>query len=407
MNVSFLIAKRYFLSKKKRNIISIISNISMIGVAVGSAALIIVLSVFNGLEDLIRSIYGSFDPDLRIMAVKGKSFETNAALLERIRKTPNVALLTEVIEDNALLRYESRQKVVKLKGVSGNFFGQNKIDSTVIEGDYRLRRNGYNYALLGRGVQYELSIRVENAIVPMNLLYPRSNASLSLTPEDAFTEKSILAGGVFVIEKQYDDNYVFVPLEFIRDLMDYGAKRTSLEIKVKEGASVVRVQRDLKKLLGPAFQVLNSDEQHISLLRAVKVEKMFVFLTFAFILLIASINIFFSLSMLVIDKKKDIAILSAMGATPKIIRNIFLGEGAIIALVGAGTGLLLGLLVCWVQQTFGLISMGMATALVDAYPVKMLLRDFLLTGLTIVVITLMVSIRPALKASAVEAKTTL
>ena len=407
MNVSFLIAKRYFLSKKKRNIISIISNISMIGVAVGSAALIIVLSVFNGLEDLIRSIYGSFDPDLRITAVKGKSFETNEAMLQRIRKMPNVALLTEVIEDNALLRYENRQKVVKLKGVSGNFFGQNKIDSTIIEGDYRLRRNGYNYALVGRGIQYELSIRVENAIIPMNLLYPKNKTSVSLTPEDAFSEKSILAGGVFVIEKQYDDNYVFVPLTFARDLMEYGAKRTALEIKVKEGESVVRVQRALKQQLGPAYQVLNSDEQHVSLLRAVKVEKMFVFLTFAFILLIASINIFFSLSMLVIDKKKDIAILSAMGATPVIIRNIFLGEGAIIALVGAGTGLLLGLLVCWVQQTFGLISMGMATALVDAYPVKMLLRDFLLTGLTIIIITLLVSIRPALKASAVEAKTTL
>ena len=407
MNVSFLIAKRYFLSKKKRNIISIISNISMIGVAVGSAALIIVLSVFNGLEDLIRSIYGSFDPDLRITAVKGKSFETNDEMLQRIRKMPNVALLTEVIEDNALLRYENRQKVVKLKGVSGNFFGQNKIDSTIIEGDYRLRRNGYNYALVGRGIQYELSIRVENAIIPMNLLYPKNKKSVSLTPEDAFTEKSILAGGVFVIEKQYDDNYVFVPLAFARDLMEYGAKRTALEIKVKEGESVVRVQRELKQQLGPAYQVLNSDEQHVSLLRAVKVEKMFVFLTFAFILLIASINIFFSLSMLVIDKKKDIAILSAMGATPVIIRNIFLGEGAIIALIGAGTGLLLGLLICWVQQTFGLISMGMATALVDAYPVKMLLRDFLLTGLTIIIITLLVSIRPALKASAVEAKTTL
>ena len=407
MNVPFLIARRYFRSKMKRNIISIISNISMIGVAVGSAALIIVLSVFNGLEDLIRTIYGSFDPNLKITSVEGKAFELNEDLVTRIRKTPGVLLVTEVIEDNALLRYENRQKVVKLKGVSGNFFGQNKIDSTVIEGDYRLRRNGYNYALVGRGIQYELSIRVENAIIPMNLLYPKNKSSVSLTPEDAFSEKSILAGGVFVIEKQYDDNYVFVPLEFARDLMEYGAKRTALEIKVKEGESVVRVQRELKQQLGPAYQVLNSDEQHVSLLRAVKVEKMFVFLTFAFILLIASINIFFSLSMLVIDKKKDIAILSAMGATPVIIRNIFLGEGAIIALIGAGTGLLLGLLVCWIQQTFGLISMGMATALVDAYPVKMLLRDFLLTGLTIIIITLLVSIRPALKASAVEAKTTL
>lgn len=407
MNVPFLIARRYFLSKKKRNIISIISNISMIGVAVGSAALIIVLSVFNGLEDLIRSIYGSFDPDLRIMAMKGKSFETDEAFLKRIRRMPGVAFLTEVIEDNALLRYEGRQKVVKLKGVSGNFFAQNNIDSTVIEGNHHLRRNGYNYALIGRGVQYDLSVRVANAVMPMELLYPKNKKSISLNPEDAFNQRSILAGGVFVIEKQYDDNYVFVPLEFTRDLTGYGSKRTSLEVKVKEGESVRQVQQRLKKELGPGFQVLNSDEQHVSLLRAVKVEKMFVFLTFTFILLIASINIFFSLSMLVIDKKKDIAILAAMGASPVLIRNIFLSEGAIVAFIGAGTGLALGLLVCWVQQTFGLISMGMATALVDAYPVKMQLLDFLLTGIAIILITLLVSIRPALSAAVVEPKSNL
>jgi lipoprotein-releasing system permease protein len=407
MNVPFLIAKRYFRSKKKRNIISIIANISMIGVAVGSAALIIVLSVFNGLEDLIRSIYGSFDPDLRIAAVKGKSFETNAELLKRIRATPGVVLLTEVIEDNALLRYEGRQKVIKLKGVSDNFFGQNKIDSAVIEGEYRLRRNGYNYALIGRGVQYELSIRVANAIVPMHLLYPKNKKSLSLDPEDAFNERSIMVGGVFVIEKQYDDNYVFVPLVFAEQLMNYGTKRTSLEIKVKEGAAVRRVQQALQQLLGPGFRVLDSDQQHTSLLRAVKVEKMFVFITFAFILLIASINIFFSLSMLVIDKKKDIAILAAMGASPVVIRNIFLAEGAIVALIGAVTGLALGLLVCWVQQKYGLISMGMATALVDAYPVKMNPWDFLLTGVTIILITLLVSIRPAMRAAAVDPVTSL
>ena len=400
MNFPFLVARRYFLSKKKRNIISIISNISMIGVAVGTAAIIIVLSVFNGLEDLIRSIYGSFDPDLRINAVQGKSFETDEALLKRIRQTPGVALLTEVIEDNALLRYEGNQKVVKLKGVSGNFFGQNEIDSTIIEGDHRLRRNGYNYALVGRGVQYELSIRVTNAIVPMQLLYPKNRKNISLTPEDAFQEKSILAGGVFVIEKQYDDNYVFVPLEFARDLMEYDTRRTSLEVRVKPGFTINKVQKALEEQLGPGFKILNSDEQHVSLLRAVKVEKMFVFITFAFILLIASINIFFSLSMLVIDKKKDIAILASIGASPDTVRNIFLAEGAIVALIGAGMGLLLGLTICWVQQTYGIISMGMATALVDAYPVKMQLSDFILTGLTIVLITFVVSIRPAINAAA-------
>ncbi|PSR55235.1 hypothetical protein AHMF7605_17835 [Adhaeribacter arboris] len=404
MNVPFLIAKRYFISKKKRNIINIISIISMVGVAVGTAALIIVLSVFNGLEDLIRSIYGSFDPDLKVTSVEGKGFEMNEDLLTRIRKTPGVLIVTEVIEDNALLRYEDRQMVIKMKGVSPNFFAQNKIDSSVIEGNYQLQRGGNNYALIGRGVQYQLSIRATNAIVPMFLLYPKAKASLSLDPENTFREKPIMVGGVFVIERQYDDNYIFVPLDFARDLLAYGNKRTSLEIRVESKRELKNVEERLGKVLGPKFEIKNSDEQHLSLLRAVKVEKMFVFITFAFILLIASLNIFFSLSMLVIDKKKDIAILASMGASPQVIRNIFLAEGAIVAFVGAIIGLALGLLVCWIQETFGLISMNMATALVEAYPVKMQLQDFLLTGFAIFIITLLVSIRPARAAAATEVR---
>lgn len=404
MNVPFLIAKRYFISKKKRNIINIISIISMVGVAVGTAALIIVLSVFNGLEDLIRTIYGSFDPDLKITSVEGKAFELNSDLVTRIRKTPGVLLVTEVIEDNALLRYEDRQMVVKMKGVSPNFFAQNKIDSAVIEGNYQLRRNGNNYALIGRGVQYQLSIRATNAIVPMYLLYPKSKITLSLDPENTFREKPIMVGGVFVIERQYDDSYIFVPLEFAQDLLAYGQKRTSLEVRVESRREISKVQGRLAELLGPRFEVKNSDEQHLSLLRAVKVEKMFVFITFAFILLIASLNIFFSLSMLVIDKKKDIAILASMGASPKIIRNIFLMEGAIVAFVGAIIGLASGLVVCWLQQTFGLVSMNMATALVEAYPVKMQFLDFLLTGLAIFIITLIVSLRPARAAAAMDVR---
>ncbi|QNF32607.1 ABC transporter permease [Adhaeribacter swui] len=404
MNVPFLIAKRYFISKKKRNIINIISIISMVGVAVGTAALIIVLSVFNGLEDLIRSIYGSFDPDLKITSVEGKGFELNDKLLERVRKTPGVLIVTEVIEDNALLRYEDRQMVIKMKGVSPNFFAQNKIDSAVIEGNYQLQRAGNNYALIGRGVQYQLSIRATNAIVPMFLLYPKAKATLSLDPENTFREKPIMVGGVFVIERQYDDNYIFVPLEFARDLLDYGSKRTSLEIRVESRRQINEVKQRLQQVLGPKFDIKNSDEQHISLLRAVKVEKLFVFITFAFILLIASLNIFFSLSMLVIDKKKDIAILASMGATPQIIRNIFLAEGAIVAFVGAFIGLAVGLLVCWIQQTFGLVPMNMATALVEAYPVKMQIQDFLFTGIAIFIITLLVSIRPARTAAATDVR---
>ncbi|MBK0404235.1 ABC transporter permease [Adhaeribacter sp. BT258] len=404
MNVSFLIAKRYFRSKKKRNIISIISNISMIGVAVGTMALIIVLSVFNGIEDLIRSLYGSFDPDLKITAVEGKNFEVTPEFLKNISGIKGVDLVSETVEDNALLRYQDRQMIVKLKGVSDNYFLQNGIDSSLTEGNANLKKGGLHYALLGRGVQVQLSVRTDNPFVGLQVLYPKASKKVSLNPENAFNEKSIMPAGVFAIERQYDDNYVFVPLEFARDLFSYGEKRSALEVKVTEGTNPDKVKRQLKKLLGPKFQVQNSDEQHTSLLRAVKVEKLFVFITFAFILLIASLNIFFSLSMLVIDKKKDIAILASMGASSTTIRNIFLFEGAIVALSGAGAGLFIGMIICWAQQTFGLISMGMTTAVVDSYPVKMQLLDFVFTGVAIIAITLIVSIRPARRAAALQIK---
>lgn len=402
MNVSFLIAKRYFRSKKKRNIISIISNISMIGVAVGTMALIIVLSVFNGIEDLIRSLYGSFDPDLKISAAEGKSFEVTPEFLKGITGIKGVDLVSETVEDNALLRYEDRQMIVKLKGVSDNYFRQNRIDSSLTEGSTALKKNGFQYALLGRGVQGQLSVRIDNAFVGLQILYPKANKKITLNPESAFTEKSILPGGVFAIERQYDDNYVFVPLEFARDLFNYGNKRSSLEVKVAEGENPNKIKRRIQELLGPKFLVQNSDEQHVGLLKAVKIEKLFVFITFAFILLIASLNIFFSLSMLVIDKKKDIAILASMGASSSVIRNIFLLEGAIVAFSGAFIGLFLGMVICWAQQTFNLISMGMTTAVVDSYPVKMQALDFIFTGVAIIVITLVVSIRPARKAAALQ-----
>ncbi|MBT9392194.1 FtsX-like permease family protein [Hymenobacter sp. NST-14] len=405
MNVPLLIARRYFLSKKKRNIISIISNISMVGVAVGTMALIIVLSVFNGLEDLVRSLYGKSDPDLVITAVKGKSFELQAPLLTRLRATPGVRLVTEVIEDNALLQYRDRQMVVKMKGVSKNYYNQSNIDSAIVDGSHDLHREGLDYALLGAGVQHELSITLDNRFAPMRLLYPKAGKfRVSMDPDAYFTQKNILAGGVFLIEQRIDDSYVFVPLEFAQSLLNYGNRRTALEVKVKTGEDIGDVKQAIKQRLGPDFKVLDSDEQHVSLLKAIKVEKMFVFITFAFILLIASINIFFSLSMLVIDKKKDMAVLMAMGAGRRTIRNIFLFEGAIVAQVGAITGLVLGVGICWLQQTFHIVSMGMATSVVDSYPVKMQLSDVVLTGVAIIFITIAVSIRPALNASRLDVR---
>jgi lipoprotein-releasing system permease protein len=410
VNVPLLIARRYFLSKKKRNIITIISNISMVGVAVGTMALIIVLSVFNGLEDLVRSLYGKSDPSLVIAARQGKSFAVDTLLITKLQNTPGVALLTEVIEDNALLQYHDRQMVVKMRGLSENYFGQIPVDSNLIAGDHRLHRGEREYALVGEGVQRELGVTLDNRLAPLHLLYPRQEPgrkTLSMNPDKAFNEQDILAGGFFRIEQHLDDSYLFVPLSFAQRLLGYGARRTALYVRVGASFKVEKVKDELRERLGNGYTVSDSDEQHVSLLKAIKIEKLFVFITFAFILLIASLNIFFSLSMLVIDKRKDIAVLLAMGASEETVRKSFLLVGAIVALVGALTGLVLGVTICWVQQTFHLVSMGMATSIVDSYPVKMQATDIFFICLAIIAITLAVSIRPALNAGRMDVKANL
>lgn len=399
MNLPLFIARRYFLSRKKKNFISIISNISMVGVAVGTMALVVALSVFNGLEDLIRALYGTFDPEIKITSAEGKTFPVDSTFIARIAAIEGVDIVTEVIEDNALLKYREGLMVVKVKGVSENFVKQQRMDSVMVAGRLLLRENDTEYAIIGRGVQYAMSISLDNQFFALQLWYPKNRKPSSLSPEAAFTRKGIMPGGVFMIEKQYDEQYVFVPLNFAQELMSYEEERTALEIKTTAGANVRQVKSNIKEVLGDEFLVLDSDEQHASLLKAIRIERLFIFVTFAFIIFIASFNIFFSLSMLAIEKKRDIAILFAMGATRSIILRIFILEGAIIAFTGASLGLLLGLLICWIQQKFGLISMGMDSSVIDAYPVKMEIMDFVLTGLLIMLITLIATYRPASRAS--------
>ena len=402
MNLPLYIARKYFLTRKKRNFINIISIISMVAVAVGTMALVIVLSVFNGLEDLIRSLHNFFDPELKITAITGKSFEVDPDLISRIYEVDGVAVVTEVVEDNAYVRYRNAEMVVKIKGVQDNFIENQRIDQRIVQGELKLHEDGVPYALIGRGVQYSLSITKLDNQYAMQLYYPRRGRVSSLDPSRLTNQKLIFPSGVFAIEKQYDLNYIFVPLEFAVELLEYGNRRSSLDIKMKNGYSIAQVQQKLKAKLGDGFRVLNSDEQHSSLLKAIKIEKFFVYLTFSFILAIASFNIFFSLTMLAIDKKKDIAILFALGASQAMVRWIFLTEGAIISLSGAVIGLITGLIVCVVQQEFGVISMGMQTAVLEAYPVSMKFADFVYTGLAIIVITLVASYRPASIASRVE-----
>lgn len=400
MNLSLFIARKYFFSKRKKNFINIISLLSIVGIAFSTAALVIVLSVFNGLEGLLRSLYTSFDPEIKVELKKGKSFEVNDQFLKSIEAIDGVAIVTEVIEDYAYVRYRDADMVVTLKGVSRNFVDQHRLDGHLVDGKLLLEDDSLNYAILGQGIQYSLSASVNDAFVPLQLFYIKNvKATTTLDISQLYARQLIQPGGVFSIEKAYDENYIFVPLRFAQALMNYENKRTSLEIQTKAGANLHVVQTSIKNLVGDGFSVLTNEEQHKDLYRLVKMEKLFTFVALALLILIASINIFFSLMMLALDKKKDISIIVALGGGQNLIQNIFLKEGAIIAFVGATTGLLLGGTICWLQATFGLVGMGMENAIVSSYPVEMKSTDFILIAITIIAITSLVSFYPARLAS--------
>jgi lipoprotein-releasing system permease protein len=368
-------------------------------VAICTAALIIVLSVFNGLEGLLRSLYTAFDPEIKIEVVRGKSFEVTEGMLTNIKSIKGVNIVTEVIEDFAYVRYRESNMIVTVKGVSDNFIDQKRIDGVIVAGELKLHEGAVDYAIIGRGVQYALSIDPGNDLYPLQVHYTKDIKAGQLDVSKLYSKKNILPGSVFAIEKNYDENYIFVPLNFARDLMEYGNKRTSLEIKTDPGKNIDDIQEALMSTLGPDFRVQNNDEQHADLYKLLNLEKLFVFIAFSFILAIGAINIFFALSMLAIDKKKDISVLYSLGAGDSLIKGIFLTEGAIISLGGAILGLLLGWSICWAQQNFGLVSMGMDTSVLENYPVEMHLLDFVYTSLSLVMITLFISYRPAIIAT--------
>ena len=367
----------------------------MIGIAFSTAALIIVLSVFNGLEGLLRSLYSSFDPEIKIELKKGKSFEVTPELISKVQAIDGIRIVTEVIEDYAYVRYRDADMVVTMKGVSDNFIDQHRLDDHLADGRLVLKENDIDYAIIGRGVQYALSVGVSENLFPLQIFYIKNMKSSSLDPSQLYARKSIEPGGVFSIEKNYDENYIFVPLQFAQDLLNYGNKRTSLEIQTDKNYDLKSVQQKISQVVGENFNVLTNEEQHKDLYRLLKIEKLFTFVALTLLVLVASINIFFSLMMLALDKKKDISILFALGGHDHLIRKIFLSEGALIAFIGAISGLVLGGGICWLQDTFGLVGMGMENAIVSNYPVKMRLADFVLTSFVIVCITILVSFYPA------------
>ncbi|MFO7791241.1 MAG: FtsX-like permease family protein [Bacteroidales bacterium] len=391
------IAKRYLISKKRRNVINIITSISVIGVGVGTMALIVVMSIFNGFDDLLQSLYHSFDPDLRITAAEGKSFSPDSNTLSILESQPDILEFSQVIEENALLKYDDQQFIARLKGVDANYINVSGVDTMVTSGEFKLYEDGVPLAVAGQGVAYKLSLGI-NRHTPVKCFVPKRDAHFTgsfMDASNAINQKNVYVAGYFSIQQDFDNQYVIVPIAFARDIFGYDNELSAIEVKLKPDADDQQVKSDLQASLGNTFLIQDRYEQHALFYKIMSSEKWAVFLILTFILLIASFNVIGSLTMLILDKKEDIYILRSLGADNKTISRIFLIEGWLITAVGAVFGLLAGTALSWAQMEFGLIQLGgSGSFIIDAYPVILKGTDFVVVFFTVLLIGFLASWYP-------------
>ncbi|WP_374948886.1 FtsX-like permease family protein [Mucilaginibacter sp.] len=391
MNTSIYIAKRYLFSKKQTHAINIISGISMLGVLVGSAALIIILSVFNGLEKVILSLYSNFTPELKIEPAQGKTFDPNTAYFKLLKNDKSIVSYTQVLEEKALIEYAGRPFIGTVKGVSDDFLKNKQLDSTIQSGSFTLNdKSGNRYAVIGSTIQISLGIALKNQLNSLQIFSPKRTASNSSLPMNDFVSRSIQPSGVFGIQQDFDD-IVVTPLDFTRELLEQPVNVSSIEINLKKGTDVDDMQEEIAEKAGPGFVIKNRKEQNTELYKTINYERWSIFMILVFVMIIAIFNIIGSLTMLVMDKRKDIAILTSLGANKTLIQGIFFFEGMMISLVGCITGIVIGFIICLVQQQFSLIKMGSKTSVLDAYPVAFNPADFGLVFLTVIVIAIIAS----------------
>ena len=384
------------MAKKSHNAINIITLVSLIGVMVGTMALIVVLSVFNGFEKLILSLFNAFNPDMEITLREGKRFSTEEFPLEELKQMPGVILYSEVLEETALLTYRERQQLVSLRGVGPVYRHITGLDTLMVEGEFLLKQGDTDFLVLGQGVAYMLGANINDYLHPLNIYVPRRGHTLSLSPAQAFNASSNYASGIFSVQAEFDLEYVMAPLRLARRLLDAPDEVSAIALRVDPSYNIVRLQQQIEALAGPQYEVKNRLQQQAFLYKVMRSEKWAIFFILTFILVVAAFNVIGSLTMLVIEKKKDIQILHSLGASARTIRRVFLTEGLLISLGGALSGLLLGGLICWLQLRFGIISIqAEGTFIIDAYPVAVKATDLLLVGLTVTAIGLLASIIPA------------
>ena len=391
MNFELYIARRYLFSKKSTNAINVISIISMVGIAVATMALVIVLSVFNGFHDLVASFFTTFDPQLEVVPAQGKDAPTDDPILVKIKQLPQIDIATECVEDQALAIFNDRQAMVKVKGVDDNFDELTHITEILYgDGEYSLHAGDLQYGIpgirlaqsLGMGTYYKGFMRI---------YAPQREGQLDMSdPSSGFVVDSLLSPGVVfsVRQAKYDRDYIITSISFARLLFGGQGMLTSLELRIKDGYSINSVKKEIKKIAGDKYRVLDRYEQQADTFNIMKIEKLIAYLFLTFILMVACFNIIGSLSMLIIDKKDDVQTLRNLGANDRQITKIFLFEGRMISAIGAIIGIAVGLLLCWLQQTFGLVALGESSGsfVVNAYPVSVHYTDVLLVFVTVLAV---------------------
>jgi ABC-type lipoprotein release transport system permease subunit len=370
-----------------------VSYISLIGAVCGTAALLIVLSVFNGFENLTGSIYSIFDPELKITPAKGKTFVIDSAIVSKISALPEVENVALTLDENVLLKYKNQQTIAMMRGVDKNYETNTPLDNSMSDGRFLMYRSDYPAAVFGYGVAAKLglfSLRMEE---PVYVNVPKREGKVSLNnPAASINTLSLLPSGIFEVEKSFDDTYVFAPIEFVQNLLDRKSQASAVEIKLKPGTDYNKAKKTVAAIVGEEMQVKTRYQQNEALYRMMKSEKLIVYAILILIVAILSFNISGSLSMLLTEKKDDIATLKSMGATDKLIRRIFLLVGLLITFAGIVTGLLIGLSICLLQQHFGLLKLPGNSLLIDAYPVKVLFTDLILVTGSVAVIGYLASL---------------
>ena len=400
MNLPLKIARRYLFAKKSTNAINIISGITIFGISVGTAALVLVLSVFNGFEDLITGLFGAFNPDVKVIPAKGKVFDVDTIKLAEIKNLIGVDIVAQSLEEIAFFEYKGSQDFGIIKGVDQYYHQVTNIDSMIREGKYEFEDGVRNLAVLGVGMRNKLSVNVNDYLGAMSVYMPKRKEVGPISKP--FKQKTIYPGGTFVIQQDFDNQYVLSSLGFVKDLLGYKNKVSAFEIKFKAGADQEGTIQSIQQILGPEFLVKSRYQQDEAFLKLMNIEKWMSFAILSLTLVLVAFNMIGALWMIVLEKKQDIAILKSMGADNTSIRNIFFSEGLLICLVGLVIGFVLAIIFYLAQTYFGIVPIP-AGFVVDAYPISMRLPDFLLVAITVILIGLVASIPPAIRATRVPA----